>query len=841
MNRGSRRPGGYLRRLGGLMATAGALGLVATAILGTDPVSAAAAASTPTSGTLYFTCFASQGRVTSNCQTSHDVQKAIYSFDGSQLVVGSPQPVANTQGADGIQFLPNGELVVAGQQSGTVSEIDPSTGSPVQPAVSAGVPSADHISVSPANLYPTQLVTVGGYGGGGMAVLPLDSSGNITAGVPCQLTLDGTPLQGAAAQSFVMDTVVWVGTQAYYTESTNTSDPYNGFGAFGAMDITYTPAAGSTGASCSASLTQLLPQSLTSTGFAAAHGMTYDSYSKSLILFGSTMIAQIPVSSSTTLTTTTAAPVSEITWDGLACTESTSCYQVPSNLGTNYRFDQGTADGLGHLFVSDNNGNLVFVDYSQTPALIAGTSSTPSYVSDKFLTSSLDDVANFPLEVNTQANPTGAAALGQPLMDSAQVINAPAGGQVSFQLFAPTPNNSCAGTPLLAANSKNYSVGTTVSSPMWFPGSAELPGTYEWLATYTNSTTTPNITQNSVCGSEPVVVAAPSLTIKKTADATSVDAGGTIGFTITLTNSGVVPAQVTSLTDPLPGGPAISWVIAAQTNPGQCQISGSSGSQRLDCGRFGLPVGASETVHVTSATTAASCGTYPNTASFSALPGLLEEAGYIAAGSQQSSGLSGSASASEAVTCPSSPPGPPTLNTPNVTTIPSAGGPVGTALSDIAHVTGIASPLSTDNVSFALYSDSSCSTLVDNLGTASVIGPISTNGVATWTASSPGTGFAPTVAGTYYWGVTFDAGNDPANLSSSMLCGEPVTITPASGTLGAHTTPTPTPAGAVKAASTPTPNTGADLLLPGVLAALALLLGGLLLMTGVRIRRDPTR
>lgn len=818
------------------MATVGALGLVATAIVGADPVSAATAGSTPTSGTLYFTCFASQGKVTSSCQTSNDVQKAVYSYDGNQLVVGSPQPVANTQGADGIQFLPNGNLVVAGQQSGTVSEINPSTGIPVQPAVSAGVSSADHISVSPANLYPTQLVTVGGYGGGGMAVLPLDASGNITAGVTCRLTLDGTSVQGAAAQSFVMDTVVWVGTQAYYTESTNTSDPFNGFGAFGTMNITYTPAAGSTSASCSASLTQLLP-AIGSTGFPAAHGMTYDSYSKSLILFGSTMIAQIPVSASATLTPTTATPVSEITFDGLACTESTSCYQVPSNLGTNYRFDQGTADGLGHLFVSDNNGNLVFVDYSQTPGLIAGTSSAPSYVSDKFLTSSLDDVANFPLEVNTQAQPNGPAGLGQPLGDSAQVINAPGGGKISFQLFAPNQNNSCSGTSLLAANTQNYAVGTTVTSPLWFPGGGEVTGTYEWLATYTNSTTTPNITQNSVCGSEPVVVAAPSLTITKTADATSVDAGGTIGFTITLTNSGVVPAQVTSLTDNLPGGPAISWTVASQSAYGSCGISGTP--QVLDCGRFGLPVGAIETVHVTSATTAASCGTYPNTASFSALPGLLEEAGNIAAGTQQSSGLSGSASASEAVTCPSSPPGPPTLNTPTVTTIPSAGGPVGTALSDTAHVTGITSPLTTDNVNFALYSDSSCSTLVDNLGKVSVIGPTTTNGVATWTASSPGTGFSPTVAGTYYWGVTFNASNDPANLSSSMLCGEPVTITPASGTLGAHTTPTPTPAGAVKAASTPAPNTGAALFLPGLLAALALLFGGLLLMTGVRIRRNP--
>ncbi len=186
------------------------------------------------------------------------------------------------------------------------------------------------------------------------------------------------------------------------------------------------------------------------------------------------------------------------------------------------------------------------------------------------------------------------------------------------------------------------------------------------------------------------------------------------------------------------------------------------------------------------------------------------------------------------------PPAPPTPNTPTLTTVPSAGGPVGTVLSDTAQVTGITSPGTSDNVSFALYSNSACTALADNLGNASLTGPATTNGVATWTASSPGSGYAPSVAGTYYWGATFNSVNDSANLSSSLLCGEPVTITASGGTLGAHTTPTPPPAGAVKAASTPTPNTGAGLFLPGLLAALALLFGGLLLLAGVRLGSDPS-
>lgn len=311
-----------------------------------------------------------------------------------------------------------------------------------------------------------------------------------------------------------------------------------------------------------------------------------------------------------------------------------------------------------------------------------------------------------------------------------------------------------------------------------------------------------------------------ALTITKVADAPAVSAGSQIGFTITLSNAGPGQSTGATLSDPLPGGAGIFWSIASQSGPATCTITGTVPNQELGCSSFTLTASgadATEAVHVTSPTTSASCATYDNKATYTS-----------------SNAPGGSASAQETVTC--LPPAPPTPNTPALTTVPSPGGPVGTVLSDTAQVTGIVNPATTDNVSFALYSDSSCTTLADNLGSAPVIGPTTTNGVATWTASSPGSGYAPAVAATYYWGVEFDAGQDPANLSSSLLCGEPVTITLASGTQGAHTT---TPAGAVKAASTPAPNTGADLLLPGLLAALALLFGGLLLMTGVRIRRNP--
>ena len=184
---------------------------------------------------------------------------------------------------------------------------------------------------------------------------------------------------------------------------------------------------------------------------------------------------------------------------------------------------------------------------------------------------------------------------------------------------------------------------------------------------------------------------------------------------------------------------------------------------------------------------------------------------------------------------------PPSPNSANVYTVQSAGGPVGTRLSDTAYVTGISDPTSGDSVTFGLYSDSSCSILVHAFGNGSLSGPTRVSGVATWMATSPGSGYAPSVAQTYYWGVMFNSVGDSANRSSSLVCGEPVTITAPTGAVkGAHTTkPKSHPSGAVLGASTP--GTGADLFQPGLAAALAFLFGAVLLATAERLRRRPAR
>src|SRR5204863_260129 len=111
----------------------------------------------------------------------------------------------------------------------------------------------------------------------------------------------------------------------------------------------------------------------------------------------------------------------------------------------------------------------------------------------------------------------------------------------------------------------------------------------------------------------------PSLSVSKTADNTSVDAGDPIGFTVSVENGGPGTAKNVTLADPLPAGTATDWVIdPAYPGPGTCSITGPSGSQELDCSFGDMADGDSAPVHVSSTTSFSPCTKYDNTATASA-------------------------------------------------------------------------------------------------------------------------------------------------------------------------------------------------------------------------------
>jgi uncharacterized repeat protein (TIGR01451 family) len=108
-----------------------------------------------------------------------------------------------------------------------------------------------------------------------------------------------------------------------------------------------------------------------------------------------------------------------------------------------------------------------------------------------------------------------------------------------------------------------------------------------------------------------------SIHILKTADKASVNAGDSIGFTVTVSNTGTGTAKGVAVSDPLPAGSGtgVTWAIdGPPASPATCTITGSKPSQVLTCTDAALAAGASFTVHITATTSATECTSYDNTA-----------------------------------------------------------------------------------------------------------------------------------------------------------------------------------------------------------------------------------
>ncbi|MGE3421768.1 MAG: hypothetical protein AB7N24_06900 [Dehalococcoidia bacterium] len=131
-------------------------------------------------------------------------------------------------------------------------------------------------------------------------------------------------------------------------------------------------------------------------------------------------------------------------------------------------------------------------------------------------------------------------------------------------------------------------------------------------------TSTGDVDETNNSATAGIAVQCPNLTLTKTADAASVNAGDQIGFTVTVANAGPGTARDFSLTDPLPSK-GIDWSIQSQSGPIVCVINGAPGSETLVCPSVGTvdlaPTGANPlVVHLVSLTDKTSCGTAENTA-----------------------------------------------------------------------------------------------------------------------------------------------------------------------------------------------------------------------------------
>jgi uncharacterized repeat protein (TIGR01451 family) len=175
-----------------------------------------------------------------------------------------------------------------------------------------------------------------------------------------------------------------------------------------------------------------------------------------------------------------------------------------------------------------------------------------------------------------------------------------------------TPNCASGGTP---AGSSAIASGAADSDPV----TPDAVGYYCFRVEYTPTADSEYLegshtNQTTEC----FQVLPANVTIEKTADDGSVDAGDQIGFTLSWGNSGAGKATGVVVTDDLPAGDDLDWSIAGSTGTGStCKIAGAVGSEVLTCtvGTIAGNTAVSGTVHVVSSTTKADCGTVDNTGS----------------------------------------------------------------------------------------------------------------------------------------------------------------------------------------------------------------------------------
>ena len=303
-------------------------------------------------GTLYFTRFATANYPSSNyggTGNANNVGEVPFSYTNGAFTLGTPKAIAAVPAADGIAFTPGPQpqLVVGGQwtnptnpsdvqTSGTadVYVINPNTGQ--YTAVPAGTPAAFMLGLSPDGR--TAYVGSVGVGDGQLGVLKLYP----TVAPAGTITVKGPDPN--------IDAIAFTGTGdvAYYTSGLPDAP-----GDFGTINLR-------TGQE-----TQLMTEQ------PWAHGMMYDPYSGTLIASGMHEVAQIDPQTNAVIGT-------QIIALNPADANGNSYFTV---------FDQPWVDGQGHLFVSANNGQLAFIDYSASRRL-----ASPTYMTTAYLSSWLDDV-----------------------------------------------------------------------------------------------------------------------------------------------------------------------------------------------------------------------------------------------------------------------------------------------------------------------------------------------------------------------------------------------------------------------------------------------------------------
>ena len=199
-------------------------------------LSTGTASATTFTGVLYYTYFTGGQNVWRVGYSYNDVTKA--------FSLNTPQHVATTNGADGIIFAPNGNLLVGGQGSGNVYEVNPGTGAVVHTQFT-GTPSF-HLTLDP----------------NGNTVYTSDFGGRLNK-LSFPIGSGNTPRTISGDDSGVTQVAFGIGGTVFYVQGSP-----NGFGNLGTIDL-------ATG------LTDRLYA-----GVQPAHGLIFDPFTDLITMFG---------------------------------------------------------------------------------------------------------------------------------------------------------------------------------------------------------------------------------------------------------------------------------------------------------------------------------------------------------------------------------------------------------------------------------------------------------------------------------------------------------------------------------------------------------------------------
>ena len=299
-----------------------ALLLAALLLLG---AAASPAAAHPVSWEVFYTRFAG----------SPNLKRTEIRFDGESVTVGPLSAVADVEGADGLVFASDGDLLIGGQGD-RVHKV-PTEGGGEHVTVNAAGLKAFHLTLDPS----------------GQSAWTSGMPGHLVE-IPLQPFADGFARPVHGDDRTITSIAFASNGMVFYT-----AGDHRGDGNFGVLDLK------------TFSTIRLM------TGLPAAHAITFDPFTGDLFLFGANQIVQI---------------------------DPRDPREIKSSLvfDQDSLFDQGTADGDGHIVVARTSGHIVFIDY-KVSGLVGDDA---NFVAAAFVDSNLDDIA--PL-AGLGANPATAA------------------------------------------------------------------------------------------------------------------------------------------------------------------------------------------------------------------------------------------------------------------------------------------------------------------------------------------------------------------------------------------------------------------------------------------------